>query len=889
MPKDKSEPKKTVKRACDACHHRRVRCNHNDPCDNCVRLGTQCTWYKAKKGKQASGKRIEYLRRGFNPALSDDEQRALVNGERPSGIHVPIGGPSTESAGFPPPSHYPPNGASPPASHHAPMHPPTSRPGIEQSQSWRSYGSPNSNGDASRQPLMSQSLYHSQSSPQSYTYQHRRYSSTQNSQPSPPQHASSSRSTLPHGGAGLSFNPSINFGDVIGSAFSEIPAETAATFRLPDFGTSLADTYFNGQQDTSRRNGLLGMSHFSNSPDNQHSHHHPQRPTVLDALNHSSSRNGGPGSTPGSATSSQEYSLAQGEPNPLAESVLIVNIGLFFDRLHAIMPVFTRTWIYSRLDRNDHHTDPQFGAMLIAMSAFAIWQPVEASTPEETRARKHRVKYLLQEAVKMRSGAFFGQSPCLEAVMASFFIFGTLFGLGEESAAWFRLREAVTLGHLLRLHEPAAYEELEKDEQERRLRAYWLLAITERAYAIQSGHAITFRGHPRESTKAISRKFAGEELRDFPNHQLRLFDAFDEKFVDCWNKQCPGKGCDYLNTQVALQLHRAISNDQEESESDSHRLRAPDDFDGRQRSHSDSRRGGVREERMPPVGGAMSQATDWAQAKTQKADVDITRQWLLNRLWLTCLSHGLVSSDSPHECLQVSYAIDIARQTLRVCNSLTLRSMEAHGIGLTRKLNDIAQTLVLICRDFPDVALSLPFEGDPMNLRPYDYGPTASPPFSHSSPHQVAPTGGVGADSTGSLSANYDHQHHHHHERADSQPGPTPSSSTTASSANMANAANVMAISNFDASNSSSSSSSSSHNHHQHHHHPRPPSLLDIFSPSFAIEAILHKYLEIFKKFRGGDHPYLDELIQSINRLPKMAELSFDKFLKELDLIIPPA
>jgi hypothetical protein len=56
------------------------------------------------------------------------------------------------------------------------------------------------------------------------------------------------------------------------------------------------------------------------------------------------------------------------------------------------------------------------------------------------------------------------------------------------------------------------------------------------------------------------------------------------------------------------------------------------------------------------------------------------------------------------------------------------------------------------------------------------------------------------------------------------------------------------------------------------------------FSPSYAIEAILHKYLDIFKMFRGGDHPYLPQLVEAVKELPKMAELSFDRFLREMGL-----
>lgn len=561
----------------------------------------------------------------------------------------------------------------------------------------------------------------------------------------------------------------------------------------------------------------LTDSHGSRLP-----YSHPDHPTVLDVLGQSG-QSSGLASTPGSVSYSEsEY---QQEPHPLQDSVLIPNIALFFERLQSIMPVFTRSWIFGKIDRGEHRVDPQLGAMLIALSAFALTQPVEASDPADSSARKRRVRRLLEESVKMRSSALFGSSPSLEGIMTSFFIFGTLFGLGEENAAWFRLREAVTLGYLLRIHETSSYENLDKDEQERRLRAYLLLAITERAYAIQSGSSITFRGNPRKATDAIRRKFDVSQLQDFPNLQSRLFDVVDEKFVDCWNQRCPGPGCDYLDAKRALQLHRAIKesdkDEQEEALSFSRdRQRSDSLLHERRRSngplHAHYTSSVVNPEGPGALRGSNGGPSGWDKAKVQKADVDVTRQWLLNRLWMTCLSHGLLSADAEERPLRIDYSIDIARETLRVCNSLSLRSMEAHGVGLTRKLNDIALTLVIVCRDYPAIAMSVPFEGDPVNTDPTLFGPYLGP--SPSSQH-------------------------------------SPSASIDSVSGS-AGGVPTLGMVPFD----------------------------KAFSPSYAIEAILHKYLDLFNRFRGGDHPYLPQLVEAVKELPKMAELSFDRFLRDMGL-----
>ncbi|EPQ30683.1 uncharacterized protein PFL1_01584 [Pseudozyma flocculosa PF-1] len=914
MPKDRTDPKKTIRRACDACHHRRVRCNHANPCDNCVRLGIPCSWIKASKGKQASGRRIDLLRKGHNPAAGDLGPDAVAASSSSS---LPAAGPSVSTG-----QHAMSLQSAPvAAAHYAPhgqMSPPQGHPRDGGSSGrWREYDggvgaqdgagpSQWSHRDAARSPptpsrtgpprylpSTSQGLYQQTSAhhhanphyngaaePPLHPQHHQNHHHQQSLQQ--PQHVNGPPSSMQTSGSTLaaayglrsrrssltpvapSFNPSDNFNEVLGNSFSELAPDVAAGFRLPDFGTSLADTYFNAaqqqSQDGSRRNVLMDMPYFGGSggggagpgggpamplPDGPGGFapgngSNGQRPTVLDVLGKSNLAHGRQDSTPGSVSYSDISAIdPQSDSHPLADSVLIPTIALFFERLQSIMPVFTRAWIFSKLDQNEHHVDPQFGSMLIAMSAFALIQPVEASDPVAIHARKRRVRKLLQEAVRMRTSAFFGENPSLEATMTSFFIFGTLFGLGEENAAWFRLREAVTLGHLLRLHEPAAYESLDKAEQERRLRAYWLLAITERAYAIQSGHSITFRGNPRAATAAIRRKFDVSQLEDFPNIQSRLFDVVDEKFVDCWNKKCPGKGCTYLDAERAISLHAAIIGAEEDPD--------PRPLSGADGDARGERNGGhptaahsnpaatssssaagagpkVKQEHRGSSAGYAS-TSDWHKAKVQKADVDVTRQWLLNRLWLTCLSHELLTPDNEHSCLRIDYAIDIARETLRVCNALSLRSMEAHGIGLTRKLNDIAQTLVVVCREFPAIAMSVPYEGDPINLAPSQFGPHTGPSPSehHGSPTLHGTTESpIQAASTGTTGAG----------------GPT---ATT-------------------------------------------PLGSKAFSPSFAIEAILHKYLDLFKRFRGGDHPYLPELVEAVKELPKMAELSFDKFLREMGL-----
>jgi hypothetical protein len=138
-------------------------------------------------------------------------------------------------------------------------------------------------------------------------------------------------------------------------------------------------------------------------------------------------------------TTNHSPSTAATREDSLSDSILIPNIALFFERIHPIMPIFSRTYIFSRLDREDHRTSREFAAMLLAMSAFALVQPIKASERQRRPALLQQARLMLEESIAMQANAMLGQHSGLESVLASFYTFGCLFGLQETRAATFRL------------------------------------------------------------------------------------------------------------------------------------------------------------------------------------------------------------------------------------------------------------------------------------------------------------------------------------------------------------------------------------------------------------------------------------------------------------------
>lgn len=200
-------------------------------------------------------------------------------------------------------------------------------------------------------------------------------------------------------------------------------------------------------------------------------------------------------------TSTRSYDLATPQdqlrdttphwPGYISEASLIPWMDVYFDRLHPTMPVFNRSTLFTKLYLQEHRHNPLFGSMILALCAFAITQPIFISERPTSSSRERQAKLLMNEAMKMRSSFDFGERPTLEAVMTSFFLFGSLFGTNQHNAAWLRLRETIDLAQTMGLDDLNAYQGALGEETGQNLRAYMVLFITERLACLLEYHVFT--------------------------------------------------------------------------------------------------------------------------------------------------------------------------------------------------------------------------------------------------------------------------------------------------------------------------------------------------------------------------------------------------------------
>lgn len=187
------------------------------------------------------------------------------------------------------------------------------------------------------------------------------------------------------------------------------------------------------------------------------------------------------GLSPTSSLKTIQNVSAIGWPSVITDENLIRWLDIYFERLYPTLPILKRASMFARLMAQEHRNNPDFGAMLLSLSAFALIQPVRVSEQQSSSSsRQSMVNLLLTEAVKMRTSVDFGQAPTLDMIFTSVFLFACLFQKQQHNAAWLRLREAVELGAIFGLDKFEDYLSCGPERKQHRLKVYYLLAVTER-------------------------------------------------------------------------------------------------------------------------------------------------------------------------------------------------------------------------------------------------------------------------------------------------------------------------------------------------------------------------------------------------------------------------
>jgi hypothetical protein len=244
---------------------------------------------------------------------------------------------------------------------------------------------------------------------------------------------------------------------------------------------------------------------------------------------------------------------------------------------------------------------------------------------------------------------------------------GCNFQVQKWGQAWLNLQEAISIGQLLKIEDVRSYSGLHPAEQERRLKAYWLLAVTERAFALQSHHDVHLKGSITRMDSQLAQKIVATERSDYLRRRLFLFDVVDEHLIACYNGRCTPAQCTVFTRAKALAIYRTLSDPS---------------------LHANA-------------GHVQELSAHDSHSSIQAADLWISARWLQDKIWNLAFDHGLVEEHALDDVFRSTTPFQLAQAALGTCRLLPIQSLEACGISILEKLFGMIATALKICAVWP--------------------------------------------------------------------------------------------------------------------------------------------------------------------------------------------
>lgn len=172
-------------------------------------------------------------------------------------------------------------------------------------------------------------------------------------------------------------------------------------------------------------------------------------------------------------------------PGLLSPDIINACVEYFFNNLYPTLPILHRGRVQQTIMAMDQSIEAY--CKMSSLCAYVLFQPSFILPPHSRLSGDYGqpsnislAHLLLDETIRVRKGYEFSESPTLLTVYTSFFIFSCYFCLDRQNPAWVYLRQAMTLAHVMGLHEESTYKNDDFIDASRKRRLFWVLFMTER-------------------------------------------------------------------------------------------------------------------------------------------------------------------------------------------------------------------------------------------------------------------------------------------------------------------------------------------------------------------------------------------------------------------------
>ena len=375
------------------------------------------------------------------------------------------------------------------------------------------------------------------------------------------------------------------------------------------------------------------QSYFQQMPTSMPHTQQPAPPTLYHQDSHQSWP-AHPESASGGSNIPQMMSPSSSDTNHhrISGESFLPYIRLFYAHMFPIMPIIDRS-IYldpSYYTNSGMWTSDMYAFLCSVCAATVVQLDESIAQPPQLSPVKRTGDVFADECLRERRAFDYVESASTLSIMTSFFLFAYYGNHEKHAKAWHYLQESITFAENLNMDDESSYAKLDPVEAQWRRRLYWLLFITERAYAVQR------RKHTRlHASVHLPAVFESEDpqlLNGFVN-LANLFSAVDDNFVRAWRGSRKASLCNEAwLAQTQEQLDKAAL--------------------------------------------AMGNITE-----TQHLDIAVTREWLHVLAWQMGVSNGLIWGKGEGG-MRLDYPIELARRVVEITSGANALALDSHGIGM---------------------------------------------------------------------------------------------------------------------------------------------------------------------------------------------------------------
>lgn len=212
-------------------------------------------------------------------------------------------------------------------------------------------------------------------------------------------------------------------------------------------------------------------------------------------------------------------------------------VNFFFDYVFPQLPILDRAQVEQDMRLMEHNRDGY--CLLTSLCALVMLQPgmsMPTTDPYNLdmnpAAMMVASQLLLDETLRVRQGQDYLDNITPNTLATNIFIMSCYYNMEMHEKAWYYLREATTMVHMIGMHKEENLAQYDAVEVARRRRTYWLLLLLERAYAIQRHKPTTLQATIQPPGQA-DLPALGQQLSGFTT-LINLFQPLDDAFLASW-------------------------------------------------------------------------------------------------------------------------------------------------------------------------------------------------------------------------------------------------------------------------------------------------------------------------------------------------------------------